>query len=284
MNTAVPRRLAASPAVLLEVRGPDALRYLNGQITQNVRLTRDATRAFPACVTDAKGKLQFHLWLHGRPDGSLRISCDHEGAEELLPRLDRYLIADQAEIIELTGWRRMLVAGDELPELAGDAYAVATARLGTGGFEVWLPDAAAQAVDRLPILDADEAETLRIAGGVPAWGAELTAGLLPPEAGLDRTDISYSKGCYIGQEVISRIKTAGKLNRRLAAFEVPATARPGDALGLEGREVGQLTSVAPLPGAATDLHRALGYLAKAGYDQSRFALGSGGEANFVGYA
>ncbi len=75
--------------------------------------------------------------------------------------------------------------------------------------------------------DGDLTEFERIGRGIPKWGAEITEGMLPPEAGLDATDISYSKGCYIGQEVISRIKSAGKVNRRLVKFASMAKGRRG---------------------------------------------------------
>jgi folate-binding protein YgfZ len=82
---------------------------------------------------------------------------------------------------------------------------------------------------------------------VPQWGTELLEGMLPPEAGLEREAISYQKGCYIGQEVISRIKTAGKVPRRLLALELDdAVAEWGTAIELwhEGRAVGRVTSAA----------------------------------------
>jgi folate-binding Fe-S cluster repair protein YgfZ len=67
--------------------------------------------------------------------------------------------------------------------------------------------------------------------------------MLPPEAGLDRTDISYNKGCYIGQEVISRIKSAGKLNRRLVKLSFEGEGKLGEFSNAEGKACGQVTSV-----------------------------------------
>ena len=73
----------------------------------------------------------------------------------------------------------------------------------------------------------DIAETLRIEAGVPRWGAELNEDTLPPEAGLDRAAIDYHKGCYIGQEVISRIKSVGHVNRSLTGFASAAPLAAG---------------------------------------------------------
>ena len=113
-------------------------------------------------------------------------------------------------------------------------------------------------------LSNQQAEAIRIAQGVPAWGAELTEGMLPPEAGIETSAISYQKGCYIGQEVISRIKTAGKLNRKLTHFTLTETMPVGATLLLEGQESGTLTSVAaPF---------ALGYLGKKYFGQAVFDL------------
>jgi len=250
VSAAEPRRLDLPASVLLEVRGPDGPRYLNGQMTQDVRLVADGARALHACVTDAKGKLQFRVEIHGRPDGVLRVSCDHEDADGLLMRLDRYLIADDAEIVDISEeWKRIHVTGNEAPVCEGDVYAVAINRIGVPGWDVWIPCGESHPVENLPAWSADGAEAARIAAGIPAWGKELEAGMLPPEAGLDRTDISYAKGCYIGQEVISRIKSAGKVNRRLTKLAVPESVAcvAGDVLlTAEGSEAGVITSVSPV--------------------------------------
>ena len=121
-------------------------------------------------------------------------------------------------------------------------------------------------------MSPDEAEAMRIAAKVPAWGKELTTGILPPEALLDQTAISYRKGCYIGQEVISLIKTAGKVNRRLTAFLVDAGTAPGTTLlTSEGKEAGTLTSVSPLPDPSILRYHALGYLEKSAFGAGEFS-------------
>jgi folate-binding protein YgfZ len=136
------------------------------------------------------------------------------------------------------------------------------ARLGETGWDVWVP---ANQFDSFCIALGErlgrvqDYERLRIERGIPAWGAELTEDTLPPEAGLDRTHVDYHKGCYIGQEVISRLKSVGHVNQTLrrftgksdclaAAASVAASGGPssGDLLHLAGtREnaVGKLTSV-----------------------------------------
>lgn len=271
MTDLISRRLSLPDPVLLEIRGPDAVRYLNGQITQDARLVKDGVSALHACVTDAKGKLQFRVMIHGRPEGALRISCDHEDADGLLARLDRYLIADDAELEEITSaWRRVHVTGAE-PIGTEDSYAVKANRIGLGGWDVWIPAGESHPVDAFEAWSDDASETQRITAGVPAWGSELTVGMLPPEAGLEPTDISYTKGCYIGQEVISRIKSAGKVNRRLTKLEIDASVScaAGDLLvDAEGREAGVITSVAPM--AEGERRALLGYVKRSAGDATLF--------------
>jgi folate-binding protein YgfZ len=94
-----------------------------------------------------------------------------------------------------------------------------------------------------PSLDAEELERARIEAGVPAWGKELDDSILPAEAGLDDTHISFSKGCYPGQEPIARLRHRGHVNRKLRVLEVDAKA--GDELVWEGKAVGRVTSSVP---------------------------------------
>jgi folate-binding protein YgfZ len=96
-------------------------------------------------------------------------------------------------------------------------------------------------------VDADELERVRIEAGVPAWGKELDDSVLPAEAGLDDTHISFTKGCYPGQEPVARLRHRGHVNRRLRVLEV-GSGRPGAVVELEGKAVGRITS--GVPGAA----------------------------------
>ena len=194
--------LGAEPAVL-EFSGPDAVRFLNGQVTQDVRKVSEGG-VLPSCVTDAKGKLQFRVWLAGA-NNKVLIFCRGEDVETLEARLTRYLIADDVEVRDASG------------------------EVSIGDFD--FPDSG------IP-------EKERIEKGLPKWGAELKEGMLPPEAGLDMSDISYNKGCYIGQEVISRIKSAGKVNRRLVKMAfADEGAKCGDLVNAEGKVCGSVTSV-----------------------------------------
>jgi tRNA-modifying protein YgfZ len=190
----------------LEFSGPDAVRFLNGQVTQDVRKVIGTDLVLPSCVTDAKGRLQFRVWI-AKGCGGVLVICREEMTEDLKARLTRYLIADDVEVRDVSDMLR---------------------------------------IEDFAIPDMNEAE--RIEKGIPKWGAELKEGMLPPEAGLDATDISYHKGCYIGQEVISRIKSAGKVNRLLTKFIFETEGRTGVITDLDGKVCGDMTSVCGLLG------------------------------------
>lgn len=263
MNISLPVRcLAPANRCVLAFRGPDAVRYLNGQLTQDTRDLGD--RALASCVTDAKGRLQAFVHVFRGPDDSVWVEGPAEQEEELEQRLTRYLIADDVEVENLSkDWQLIHGVDATEPPDPGSGFVRQSARVGNEGFDLWLPGTG---IPELSILSPAEAETRRITARIPAWGAELTPGMLPPEAGLDRNAISYHKGCYIGQEVLSRIKTAGRLNRKLAAFLVDPGTHAGDLLGAaDCRAAGSITSVAPWPNEA-GTHAALGYLDKSAFD------------------
>jgi folate-binding protein YgfZ len=236
---------------LLRLSGSDRQRYLNGQVSNDVRKL-DGNNSITACVTTLKGKLDalVHIIEH---EGAYLIDSEPELREPLLARLDRYIIADDCELDDVSDdWRLIHVLEDFEPDPADAAIlARRSERLGQSGTDQWLP-AGAPLPGGLTFLSADEAEALRIRNGVPKWGAELTPDTLPAEAGLDLTAIDFHKGCYIGQEVISRIKSVGRVNRKLVRLRVPdeipaaEPIAPGMRLFDPDREseVGVLTSVA----------------------------------------
>ena len=256
-----------SPA-LLEFRGPDAVRFLNGQLTQDGKLVAGGKISLPSCVTDAKGKLQFRVWITESPDGALWVEGSAGCAEALEARLTRYLIADDVEVADLTGKYRLIhLIGSSAAPPAG-VFSRESKRFGVDGNDWWSPAGSEfEPPEGSSRLCGEELEDFRIANGVPQWGRELAEGTLPPEAGLDATDVSYHKGCYIGQEVISRIKFAGKLNKRLIRLEFDADLATNDLslVDADGRDAGSLTSVSPM--ATTETGRsALVYL-KRGVEQ-----------------
>jgi folate-binding protein YgfZ len=241
-------RIDCGTPALLEFRGPDAVRFLNGQVTQDVRKLDAEKISLPSCVTDAKGRLQFRVWLMKSADDALWVSATEADAQALEARLTRYLIADDVEVKNLSGqWTLVHFTADPGAAPAG-VIARESARFGLAGTDWWIPaGVTVKFPESFPLLEGDALEAFRIAHGVPAWDRELYDGLLPPEAGLDASDISYHKGCYIGQEVISRIKHVGKVNKRLIHATIDASvSMESRLLDAAGKPAGELTSVSPV--------------------------------------
>lgn len=265
--------VSAETPALLEFRGPDALRYLNGQLTQDVRRVMGAAISLPSCVTDAKGRLQFRVTVHEADGGAVRVVGPPGVQEALEARLTRYLIADDVEVVDLTGKLELLHFIGSMKG-SNDACCRESKRYGVDGTDWWIPRGDMAGVPPHVVMPDDELEALRIQHGVPLWGRELFEGMLPPEALLDATDISYHKGCYVGQEVISRIKSAGKVNRRLTrfGFAPDAPVVPGPLVDAEGKPAGELTSVSPL--VSDGPRGCLGYL-KRGAAECFYRAGNG---------
>jgi folate-binding protein YgfZ len=121
------------------------------------------------------------------------------------------------------------------------------------------------AVEKRDAAEPDEQlERLRIEAGTPVWGRELDETILPAEAGLDDTHVSFTKGCYPGQEPIARLHYRGRPNRRLSVIEV-ADARPGDEILFGDKTVGRVTSA--VPGLA------LGYVRREVEDDAELEIG-----------
>ncbi len=228
--------------------GADRVRYLNGQVTNDVRQAQ-ADTALYACVTNVKGKIEGDVFIH--VDGeSLILDAPAALRESLGMRLEKYIIADDAVLEDITDewqlWHHFGV----------DAAGVSSRRFGLPGRDVWVPASPSVAFEAT--LSADDAEAFRILQRVPAAPNELNADTFPQQAGLEKLAMSYTKGCYIGQEILSRIKTTGKMPRELIAWEAQGMEdgiTQGASLHLGEKAVGSITSVTrhPLTGQLVGL-------------------------------
>jgi folate-binding protein YgfZ len=264
----------------LVIRGADRVRYLNGQITSSVpRPETGATQA--ACVTTAKGKLCAEIDVAALPD-ALIVDADCSLRETLPARLERYIVADDVTVEPVADGLRLVHFLGHRPELVGIApeRVHRSKRMGREGWDVWIEAAALESL-RPSLLRAyaelPEAllESLRIENGVPRWGFELDENTLPPEAGLDRTHVDYHKGCYIGQEVISRLKSVGHVNRTLVGLVSGGAALcPGQEIfspASPETSAGRITSAAW--SFALEKPVALGYLKRSVSREGLFARG-----------
>lgn len=207
--------LDLTPQVRLRLTGADRVRYLNGQVTNDVRRASQDSLLW-ACVTNHKGKLEALVAIHAGPEGEIYVDGP-EALRDFLPlRLEKYIIADDVELTNVTEETAQFHFLGDCPDLPTGCRKISAQRLGLPGWDVWAPVNLAEQLRSLsPTLPFDEAEALRIDHGIPGWESELACDILPPEAGLETWTVDYHKGCYIGQEVISRMKSAGKVNRKL---------------------------------------------------------------------
>jgi folate-binding protein YgfZ len=231
-----------SPRALWKLSGPDAMRYLNGQVTSDITRLADGAAAYAAVCT-AKGRMEGDVTI-ARHGDDFFLDADAALRESLGARMDKFLIADDAVFEDISEtWTLRHVFGAASPEAPKAGFVIARARFGVSGHDVWSSDSGASIPENS--VDEDVVETLRLEHGIPRWGAELTTNTLPPEAGPHMLDaISYTKGCYVGQETIARLKSVGHVNRTLVflksdAADFPAT---GAKLTQDGREVGMVTS------------------------------------------
>lgn len=240
--------------------GPDAARYLNGQLSIDISALSPLA-ARPACLLTAKGKLCAVVLVFRNPHGFV-VECDASLAEAVFMRLERYLVADDAQWEALptpVGWFHVL--GPPPPETP------LVNRLGPPGFDCFMPPA------NLPLLEPPACEDVRIRHGLPVWGAELDEDTLPHEAALELTAVDFNKGCYVGQETVSRLQSVGRVNRRLRGFQAGISLRPGwDLVAPDQPEsrAGCLTSTSSYFGIASTV--ALGYVHRSFDDSPRLLV------------
>lgn len=226
-----PAAFRLGPRARVRLTGPDARRYLEGQLSNSLRHLRPRT-AIPALLLTAKGKLCAPVWVWEEDEGFL-LDAEAGLASALEERVARYIVADDVCLepahVEDAGWH--VVCAGEPP-----AGSRACRRLGVPGWD------SSEEPSGVPILSAEELDILRIALGVPAWGRELDADTLPHEAGLEREAVDFHKGCYVGQETVSRLESVGRPTRRLRGLRGDFPAQSGIEL-LEGpTRVGKITS------------------------------------------
>ncbi|HEY4284447.1 MAG TPA: glycine cleavage T C-terminal barrel domain-containing protein [Chthoniobacterales bacterium] len=240
-----------SDRIKLRLTGEDRIRFVNGQITNDIRKAT-ASSALAACVLNAKGKLNGHIFLSVQQD-SVLIDAAAALHETLPARLDRYIIADAVQIDDITAKFSMfhVLGNAALPD---GCKTVSANRFGLPGFDFWVDrserDRVAQSLAAtIPFCDQALAETFRIEEGVPIWGRELTEEIIPVEANLEESCVDYEKGCYIGQEVISRMKISGQRNKSLCGFLSSGGNPLAAGMKLfsgndENKEIGWITSAA----------------------------------------
>jgi folate-binding protein YgfZ len=251
----------------LEVSGPEAAEYLQGQLTNDTEAIEPGNGLY-AALLDRKGHMQGDmrvlrsgeepdLWLDLEPE-ALDAVRRHLGMYKIGREVEVADVSEERAILSLIGPRAVEIAGSApLPENACEEVTIGGAKclaVGTAaGIDVFAPTAERDRVwEALLAAGAAEvspeaAEILRIESGHPRFGAEMGTETMPAEAGIVEQAVSFTKGCYIGQETVARLHYKGKPNRHLRGLKLSAPARPGEPLHLGEKEVGRLGSAAVSP-------------------------------------
>jgi folate-binding protein YgfZ len=230
----------------------DRVAFLHNFCTNDIRRLQpgDACEAF---VTDVKGKTLGHCLVTCRDDELVLVTVPGQ-ASRLIEHLDRYLIREDVTLVDTTAKRRLgLLVGVAPGEISLDA---AEHQFACN----WLAPRPAVLVDvprddRFPSdpsitpCDWDALEAVRIEAGFPLLGVDFDATNLPQEIGRDAQAISFTKGCYLGQETVARIDALGHVNRVLVGVQLTGAETPvaGFDLSAGGEVVGRATSIAYSP-------------------------------------
>jgi folate-binding protein YgfZ len=271
------------------VSGSEAVMFLNGLITNDMK-TLAANSWMVAAFPNVQGRLLAVVRILNRTDGFL-IDTEAATHQKVLQLLDRFTLAGDFRVTDVTNQTATIslqgikaaevlsaIFGEEVSNVA--RYRVASARLnqtdvtiirathtGEDGFDLFIEaaegDGLKQALIDAGAISVSEAvaEVLRIEAGIPRYGVDMDETTIVTETNLDDA-VSFTKGCYLGQEVVERIRSRGHVNKKLCGLlldgDIPAS--PGDKLSAGAKEVGQIASSV----ASIALHRpiALGYVNK----------------------
>jgi len=277
------------------VTGGDRQRFLHGQVTNAVNDLKVGEGCY-AALTNAKGKIQSDLNVYCLADEIL-LDFEPGFSAVVIERLEKYVIADDVQLSDLSPHYGLLSvqgpkAGDvvvsagfglELPAQPfgftkldhsdlGESYCMNQRRGPRAGFDLFVPAARLGLAAEKLVATAKVAggrpcgwqalEMTRIEAGIPRFGVDMDDTNLAPEPGIESLAISYTKGCYIGQEVIARIRTYGQVGKMLRglrlADDLKELPRKGDKLFHGDKEAGYITSAVASPAFKCNL--ALGYV------------------------
>jgi folate-binding protein YgfZ len=229
------------------VSGPEAADFLERMLSNDVA-SLEPGEARPALLLTPKSRIVAPLRVVREGPESFLLITEVALAETVSSTLLRARFAAKCDI-EVKPYRGYLQLGP--------GEGIRTDDYGVEAVESW-------AEGEREAVPAEDLEPLRIEAGTPAWGKELDETILPAEAGLDETHVSFTKGCYPGQEPIARLHYRGRPNRRLRVLEVEA-ASPGDEIFLGEKAVGRVTSAVS--------GRALGYVRREVADDAALSIG-----------
>ena len=279
----------------LVLSGEDRVRWLNGMVTNNVR-DLPLGRGVYSFLLTAQGRIQADLMSYNRGD-HLLVTSERQQTPAIVEIFDRYIIMDDVEVGDISDQLSSVgIAGPKAAEALAKA-GIAASQLDPGevvdtswhdigisiarsalpnmdGYEIWLAPPnldrlweALVAAGAMPV-GSDALELYRIARGVPRFGLDLRSRDLPQETEQGHA-LNFSKGCYIGQEIVERIRSRAIVHRTFAGFEITpapdasaesAVPAPGTKVRAVDKDMGEITSAARIPFPSGERILALGYL------------------------
>lgn len=253
---------------MLTVGGADAAEYLQGQLTNDVEALEPDDGCY-AALLDRKGHMQADMRvLRLKSTGELWLDLEPETTERVLKHLTTYSIGREVEISDVgEAWAITSLIGPAAGATAGFERLAPEHRQAFRNWEgvevlgvatdlgldlITRADQAAALRELLAAAGAAQvseqaAEILRVESGRPRFGREMTESTMPAEAGIEERAISFTKGCYIGQEPVARLHYRGKPNRHLRGLRLDAPAEAGQDLRLGDKEVGRIGTAAISP-------------------------------------
>jgi folate-binding protein YgfZ len=224
------------------VRGPDAVAFLQGQLSQDVEALAVGASA-PSFLLQPTGKVDAWLRATRLADDEVVLDVDAGWGEAVHARLKRFLLRTKADL-EPARWTGTALRGPGTAATAAPdgARALDPAWPGVEGVDLLGPG--------LPGTGTDDLEPIRIAAGVPRMGVEVDEGTIPAELGQWAIDASasFTKGCYTGQELVARIDSrGGNVPHPVRGLRLDAVVAAGAAVLVDGADVGRATSVAEHP-------------------------------------
>ncbi|HYK50448.1 MAG TPA: folate-binding protein [Terriglobales bacterium] len=289
----------------ISLTGGDRVRWLNGMVTNNVRDLAPGHGVY-AFLLNPQGHILGDLYAYNL-GGSLLVDTDQAQTEKILAVFDKYIIMDDVEVTDVSeklariglagpnSLATLRAAGFEVPSLAPGQFVeliwgqmnvalVRSDNRNVESFELWSPP---ENVEKLyaALVEAGAkpagtaaVELLRIAAGIPRYGVDIRERDLPQETEQERA-LSFVKGCYVGQEIVERIRSRGQVRRKFSGFEIQgALPAPGSKIQLDGKDVGEITSAASLPLASGDRRVALGYIGREAATAGKVVNAGGSEA------
>jgi tRNA-modifying protein YgfZ len=245
---------------IVAVRGSEAADYLEAQLTQEVEESEPGAGAY-ATLLDRKGRMQGDLRVLRLDAGTFSLDLEAVALPAVLRHLSMYKVGRDAEVEDLTAGHALVsVIGPASPSVTGASPLAgehAHAELDVGGAScravatdvgidlIFDEPQRASVVDALRAAGAEAvseeaAEIVRVESGRPRFGREMSTETIPQEAGINDRAVSFTKGCYIGQETVARLHYKGKPNRHLRGLRLEGAAAAGDPIALGDREVGRI--------------------------------------------